>query len=449
MSDEEYPDPWSTPAYGAGAAPPPPPPPGGGEPPTIPQPTTGMPAGAGAPTQPIPAVRGPGGPRPPVPPPPGGVPEPSGQRRPAVLWLAIGVGLAALVALLVVLLNRDDTTDADTDVTTTLPLETTVATTLPPETTVPVVEETTTTPAPTTEAPTTTAPPTTLGPDPTGWPSGLVLTVAADDGVRNVGEHGSNELVVQQGFTFALPIPGRTDFMVQSGRGRTESGTDTAIRVVAPDGSDTTIVEAGPGTYLRLHDVRQTSSGLTMLYSIDQGDSIEDQVESLVWYRFDDGSTLDLGPSGGWEEGTGRLHIGGVTIVGEHFAEVVSSLFSRRPDGTQIDPASLGLEPQYVDCSTCPRRFTISPNGQRLAWIDGNELVVVDLGTGAEIHRAGLPGDLGATTADVTLGNNDLAILNRTPSGSIDEPFLNAVLVDLANGPLFIDVPVAGFAAGL
>ena len=133
----------------------------------------------------------------------------------------------------------------------------------------------------------------------------------------------------------------------------------------------------------------------------------------LAQYRLGDGSVVDLGQIGGWEAGTSRLKLGGVTAVGEFYAEASRGLLSVREDGTTIDPTSLGLEESYVDCSDCPRLYTITPNGQRLAWLDGNSLVVVDLGTGAEVQRAGVPGDLAASVDDIALSDN-IAVLNRT-----------------------------------
>ena len=88
-----------------------------------------------------------------------------------------------------------------------------------------------------------------------------------------------------------------------------------------------------------------------------------------------------------------------------------------------------------------------APSGQQLAWLDGNELVVTDLGTGAEVLRAGLPGDMASTVSDISL-NGGIAILNRTVDGIDTSESTSAVIVDLrGTAPVFIDVRVPGFAS--
>jgi hypothetical protein len=370
---------------------------------------------------------------------------PPDNRRPILLGVAIGLIVALVVGLIAFALTRED--DGTTTDTTAVTLATTIAPTTVPEqpTTTALVEETTTLPA-TTEAPTTTAPaPTTTGPDPSGWPSGFVLTLAADDGVHLLGPNGANTIVVPEDVDIALPIPGTQDFVVQDRSGRNGDPAQTAIRRVGPGGAGL-LIEPPGDTFLRLHDVRSVGGNPVILYTTDVGDNPDNQLETLFEFRLADGSTVELGPVGGWEAGTSRLHLGGVTVVGEYFAEATSGLLSVRQDGTTIDPRSLGLEEGYDDCSTCPRRFTITPNGQQLAWMDGNELVVVDLGTGAEVKRAGVPGDLAAAVADISLFDG-IAVLNRTASGLTNDVFGNAVIVDLrGSAPVFVDLPVPGFA---
>ena len=447
MSDE-LPDPWGKPAYGGGASAPPPgtPPPRPTTPPTTAMPpTSGAPDPSSMPTSAIPVTRAgaggypPGGPIPPM----GGDLPPPGGRRPLILGIAIGLIAALIVGLIAFALTRDDDGDAS-ELTDVPPATTLTPETVPePPTTVPVVE-TTPLPTTTTEATTTTQPqPTTTVADPSGWPSGFMLTVAASDGVRIVGPNGANTLVVQQPVDIALPVPGTDDFVVQSRSGRPGPSEDTEIWRVG-EGGAVLLIAPPPGVFLRLHDVRVVAGNPVVLYSADVGDNPENQSEVLAQYRLGDGSVVDLGQIGGWEAGTSRLKLGGVTAVGEFYAEASRGLLSVREDGTTIDPTSLGLEESYVDCSDCPRLYTITPNGQRLAWLDGNSLVVVDLGTGAEVQRAGVPGDVAASVDDIALSDN-IAVLNRTTA---DGSWGNAVIVDLGGAaPVFIDVPIPGFAA--
>jgi hypothetical protein len=275
-----------------------------------------------------------------------------------------------------------------------------------------------------------------------------MLTVAANDGIRLVGPNGANTVAVNEAVDIALPLAGTDSYVVQSTIGRFGGGTpdDTAIRLVGPSGS-TMLIDPPPDLYLRLHDIRSVNASPVILYSDDVGDNPDNQVESLHQFTVADTSIVDFGQIGGWEAGTSRIHIGGVTNVGEFFVEASSGLLSVRQDGTSIDPASVGLEESYADCATCPRRFSITPSGQQLAWLDGNELVITDLGTGAQVLRAGLPGDMANTVSDISL-DGGIAILNRTVDGIVGSEHTSAVIVDLRGAaPVFVDVRVPGFAS--
>ena len=342
----------------------------------------------------------------------GGDLPPPGGRRPLILGIAIGLVAALIVGLIAFALTRDDDGDAS-ELTDVPPATTLTPETVPePPTTVPVVEDDTRSRRPPPRPrPRPQPQPTTTVADPSGWPSGFTLTVAASDGVRIVGPNGANTLVVQQPVDIALPVPGTDDFVVQSRSGRPGPSEDTEIWRVG-EGGAVLLIAPPPGVFLRLHDVRVVAGNPVVLYSADVGDNPENQSEVLAQYRLGDGSVVDLGQIGGWEAGTSRLKLGGVTAVGEFYAEASRGLLSVREDGTTIDPTSLGLEESYVDCSDCPRLYTITPNGQRLAWLDGNSLVVVDLGTGAEVQRAGVPGDVAASVDDIALSDN-IAVLNR------------------------------------
>ena len=151
--------------------------------------------------------------------------------------------------------------------------------------------------------------------------------------------------------------------------------------------------------FLRLHDVRVVAGNPVVLYSADVGDNAENR----------SGSARAV-PVGRRRRSRPDRGLGGRSLAAEAgrgdrrrrvYAEASRGLLSVREDGTTIDPTSLGLEESYVDGSDCPRLYTITPNGQRLAWLDGNSLVVVDLGTGAEVQRAGVPGDVAASVDDV------------------------------------------------
>lgn len=108
---------------------------------------------------------------------------------------------------------------------------------------------------------------------------------------------------------------------------------------------------------------------------------------------------------GGWEQGSTRLRLATTgLIVGEYFDSATGSLYAIDIDGGPTpSPNAFGLEPYYGDCSECPRRYTVSSNGDSIAWLDGTELVLHSA-TGSEEIRFEL-GETAVGVADMALGD--------------------------------------------
>jgi hypothetical protein len=102
--------------------------------------------------------------------------------------------------------------------------------------------------------------------------------------------------------------------------------------------------------------------------------------------------TLVDGEFSGWEQGSTRMHLAANGIVvGERFYGPARSLAVYAPNvenGPSLDAAVLGVDPEYVDCDSCPSLFTIDPSGRTIAWIDGAELVIWDVPSRTERTRA-------------------------------------------------------------
>ena len=133
-------------------------------------------------------------------------------------------------------------------------------------------------------------------------------------------------------------------------------------------------------------------------------------------------TTIDR-DAGGWEFGTGRLHLATTgLIVGESTSGVTRSLYVAAVPGSEAagglpSPADVGLEEQYSDCLDCPRAFTVAPDGGTLAWIDGDRRLVIRPLDGSaapefQLHEDVLP----LLTGDIDLGGTQLVI--SEPSGS-------------------------------
>ena len=74
-----------------------------------------------------------------------------------------------------------------------------------------------------------------------------------------------------------------------------------------------------------------------------------------------------------WEAGYSQLSLSTTgVVVGMKSAEVSSSPWSVTipgATGAPIDPVDIGLEVDYVDCSTCPMALTIDSTGRYVGWI--------------------------------------------------------------------------------
>lgn len=114
---------------------------------------------------------------------------------------------------------------------------------------------------------------------------------------------------------------------------------------------------------------------------------------------------------GGWEEGPSRLSYGSGLIVGEYFSSITSGPFFLSLDGVTINPNDLGLSSSYDDCAVCPSRFATDPSGTRIAWVEGDLLVVFDRNAGTRIAETRLPVGLGRDVDSIDLLGNT-AIIN-------------------------------------
>ncbi|MEY3618452.1 MAG: hypothetical protein RL726_1150, partial [Actinomycetota bacterium] len=171
---------------------------------------------------------------------------------------------------------------------------------------------------------------------------------------------------------------------------------DTAIHHIV-DGVETVIVApADPANqWLRLHDVVDDGGSDQVLYSVKNGLGFDSAFEELFLFDLATNASQSLGVIGGWQDGPGRLSIGGDVIVGETFSQIESAPFVRRRDGTAIDPNIFGLAASYSDCAICPKAFAIDERGAHLVWVEDDLLVVVDVATSGRVAEVKLVAGLG------------------------------------------------------
>jgi hypothetical protein len=234
----------------------------------------------------------------------------------------------------------------------------------------------------------TTVPTTVLEPtSSTVLPESLPNVVTA--GLNGVWEYGPDGDVqwTTEAMAFAVKAPDGSMLMQRKSGGYPGAGWTQAdtlpLRQASPGapledlfGSLFPAADIVAGWYT-LHDA--ATAGNRALVILDrQADqvNIESPAGALLVLDLDAGSLAQIGQVGGWESGLSRLHLSETGhVVGERYDEVVRSFYSVRVDGAPaLSAADFGLERDYVDCTDCPRLYTISRDGSTVAWLEGTHI---------------------------------------------------------------------------
>jgi hypothetical protein len=239
----------------------------------------------------------------------------------------------------------------------------------------------------TTVPPTTTTPPTVSDPAIlTSGPSGVVER-----------RDGETRTLTTEPMVIAVDAgDGRILVQRHAGNGSANGGdwsdADTAPLVLAADGTlaelfDTADWDGG----VVLHDVEVVAGRRLLLFSLQRPQTPQEPNEDLYVVDLDtQDRTLVAEDIGGWEFGTSRLHLATTgLIVGEASSEASHSIAILAVAGSPAaaalpTAAALGLEDSYSDCNDCPQTFSVAPDGETVAWIDGatNQLMRVPVAGG-------------------------------------------------------------------
>jgi LppP/LprE lipoprotein len=287
-------------------------------------------------------------------------PATPGHRR---WWIGGGAAVLAAAALITAfVLVGDSDKSVTTPATDPIPVPTTTAG--PP-------------------APTTTPPP---APD-----AGRVLT-AGPGGVFEHRGTASRRLTTEPMVTALEWGDGRVIVQRRSGDGAGQGWTDadTAPLVLAEDGSLTPLfdtVDWDGGVVL--HDIEVVDGRQLLLFSLQVAMNVnpENADETLYVVDLETHIRTEVAAGiGGWEFGTGRLHLAtNGLIVGEGSSgptteAVVLAVPGSPAEALLASPSSapLGWEPS-TDCADCQRAYTVAPDGRSVAWLEGDDLVTAEI----------------------------------------------------------------------
>ncbi|MGB3737173.1 MAG: hypothetical protein WA964_19625 [Ilumatobacter sp.] len=218
---------------------------------------------------------------------------------------------------------------------------------------------------------------------------------------------------VSDGRIFAL-VPASSQNSGSSSIVSWDPATGEVSTVEVPD------TTGGP---LFLRDIATIDGAVTMLYEIGPVvcDVVEDECESVLWtFEPDTGRSERLVTLNNARARWVTLSLSDTgLVVGESTGENGTNFYSGL-SGAAIElvpptPAELGLSTGLVDCTNCPRAYTIDNEGRHIAWREGPDLIVVDLDDPARrvVTRSVVP-DLGSD--DLTLSIDGIALDGDTVS---------------------------------
>ena len=137
------------------------------------------------------------------------------------------------------------------------------------------------------------------------------------------------------------------------------------------------------GGYVTLHDIEVVAGRRLLLYSVFEGDPPRPQTLSVV--DLGTGTPEEVGASD--VDPVNRLHLSATgLIVGtarnqlSHGIEIHAVPGSPAAAEDLPTAADVGLEAQYNDCSDCPSAFTVTSEGDSIAWTEGGEVWVAFIG---------------------------------------------------------------------
>lgn len=364
-------------------------------------------------------------------------------------WVVTGIAgmsIAAAVVGLLVLGRPDDIAEAPATEPTTLPTAApTLAPTLP---TVPVTGP----PVVVTGPESTPAPTTTPSTSPTTAPTTTVPPVAATDEVIMIA--GYDGILLDDGSTLSWVLEGTgsdTARRVPDGRVFFQRRLLDPAGVYVVDGGEVSEVAMPPdfSATAILHDVAVVDGEVVLLVeSSPEGCQDPNTCLGSVWVlRPDTGAATMIEESNVWESDWSALSLSDTgVIVGTWSAEASYGMYSRvipGVDAQPIDADALGLDADYVDCSTCPKAFTIDRTGRFVGWLvtadDGTIGLVAKDVTGSGTTVATVVGDASSIPSFPTLDISGIAAPGGNPSGRaiVGDSDPNAVagaqVFDLAN----------------
>ncbi len=268
---------------------------------------------------------------------------------------------------------------------------------------------------------------------------GTPIVVASSDGVYLETSAGTTR-IVDGAFDVVLAV-GDGTYLVQAESGRDFDPLATSVRRVSPGGVPSPILEPSDDVdeWFTLHDVTIRNGSFTALLSVATGNSGGEATEEIVLVALDTRERRTVLRRDASRSTISHLSLGDDFVVGEVVEQGSDGRVTNRPlllritegpdgtiDSTVVGSTPFGVADSYTGCFVCPRVFAIDEAGERMGWVEGDLLVVIDVASTQRLLLVSLPQGTGEQVMGVEIGERSV-LLNRRLSR--DGPHQKALVV--------------------
>lgn len=268
---------------------------------------------------------------------------------------------------------------------------------------------------------------------------GTPIVVASTEGVFLESSAGTTR-IVEGAFDVVIPL-GDGSYLAQARSGRDNDPVDTSILRISPGSSPIRVLEPAEGVseWFTLHDAGVRNGSFTALVTVATGTLSDDSVEEVILLPLDSRERRLVFTRDAWRSAISHLTFGDDYVIGEVIDETNPEIIGNRPfmlrladsaDGSittdTVPPSPFGLADSYSECLVCPRVFGVDSTGERLGWVEGDLLVIVDIASRQRLLVVSLPRGTGERVSSLEIGPNGILLnLRLVRSG----PFQKALVV--------------------
>lgn len=252
---------------------------------------------------------------------------------------------------------------------------------------------------------------------------GTPIVVASTEGVFLESSAGTTR-IFEGAFDLVIPV-GDGSYLAQARTGRDNDPVDTSILRVSPGSAPIRVLEPAEGVseWFTLHDVGVRNGSFTALVTVATGTLSDDSAEEVILLPLDSRERRSVFTRDAWRSTISHLTFGDDYVIGEVIDETNPETIGNRPfmlrladsaDGSistePVAPSPFGVADSYSECFVCPRVFGVDSSGERLGWVEGDLLVIVDIASKQRLLVVSLPQGTGERVSSLEVGPNGILL---------------------------------------